>query len=291
MTAATLPLRALLCALMIVPATVAGAQVSAGDRATNVAINGAIGAVRAAWDARRAHRPLVPAAGLGFVGGGAVSVGKQMAGANHGASPFAGRLVAAAGNSLTLSAGTGQPLVAFAAGPLLVARVKTQSDSAQSARWEWRARLNLVQLAYLTYFATSGEYRFDAGASARVGAPVLRKRSGLAPGLAKDGGGSLGFVRLGTVLLADKSWFQYESEAVLLAHETVHILQEDQFNLLLALPAERALMKPVAGAGWFSRHIDVGVVAPVVVTGLEVATAYQRRPWEQEAVRLSGGRW
>ena len=282
---------ALVCAAGSGLASGARAQVSAGDRARNVAVNGIIGATRAALDAHRTHRSVPTAAGLGFIGGATVSGGKQLAGANRGPSPFAGRLLAAAGNSLTLSAGGEQPTLALQAGPLLITSVKAPSDSSASRRWRWRARLNLVQLAYLGYFATSGQYRFDAGMSARLGAPVLRKRSGLAPGLAKDGGGSLGFVRLGTVLLADSSWFQNDSEHDLVAHESVHVLQEDQFNLLLSLPAERALFKPPTRAGWFGRHFDLGVLAPLVVTGLEVMTQYERRPWEQEAVRLSTGRW
>src|SRR5690349_11771563 len=81
------------------------AQLSASDRTKNVAINGIIGATRAAWDAHRVHRRVSTAAGLGFIGGATVSTGKQLAGANRGASPLAGRLLAAAGNSLTLSAG------------------------------------------------------------------------------------------------------------------------------------------------------------------------------------------
>ena len=263
----------------------AEAQASVGDRMKNVAVNGVIGATRAAWDAYHARRPVPRAAAMGFVGGATVAGGKQLTGFGRGSAPLAGRLLAAAGNSISLSAGLGHPMLVVAIGPLSLTGAKAP-DSAAVTRWRWRARLNVLQLGYLGYYATNREYRFDPGASTRVGAPVFHKRTGL---IQAGGQGLLGLQRLGIVLLSERSIFSQvpESEGEVFAHEAIHFLQEDQYNFLVALPTERALVQRVPGLRRIGRHVDVGILGPLVVLGLEQRVRYERRPWEQEAARLT----
>jgi hypothetical protein len=157
----------------------------------------------------------------------------------------------------------------------------------------------VLHLGYLAYYATSREYRFDSGVSARIGAPVFRKRSGWV----SDGVGYLGVEKLGIVLLAERSQFLpvevptpdgpvfqvLGSERETVAHEAIHVLQEEQYNLLVALPTERALVQRVRGLRRLGRHVDLGIVGPLVVLGLEQRVRYERRPWEHEAARFAAG--
>jgi hypothetical protein len=278
----------------------ADAQASAGDRMKNVAVNGVIGATRAAWDAYRARRPVPRAAALGFFGGATVAGGKQLTGFGRGPTLLAGRLLATAGNSISLSAGRGQPTFVVFIGPVSLTGVQAQHDGDSTAvtRWRWRARLNALHLGYLAYYATNRDYRFEFDASARAGVPVFRKRAGLIV----DGDVSLlGMQQLGVVLVADRSQFLPieistpagpmlqvpPSEREIIAHEGIHVLQEDQYNFLVALPTERALVQRVPGLRRLGRHIDFGILGSLAVLGSEHLIRYERRPWEQEAARLA----
>lgn len=89
-------------------------------RANNLLINGAIGAATGAvWAAIR-HRPAREGLTRGLLGGGVMSVGRQVAGTHRYGSGLAGREVSAVGIALTTSSGDSNTTVPVAVGPFTV---------------------------------------------------------------------------------------------------------------------------------------------------------------------------
>jgi hypothetical protein len=74
-----------------------------------------------------------------------------------------------------------------------------------------------------------------------------------------------------------------------LSHESVHLLQWDAYNQLVANPIERTLVRLVPGGGSLSRFLDLGVLSPTSALLLAQQIPYDRQPWEREAFLLTTG--
>jgi hypothetical protein len=253
------------------------AQVDSSVRLKNAAVNGALGAATVV--VRRAvGRRLTPAAvAQGAAGGVAMSLGRQMAGSGAPGSGLLGRTVHAGGLSLVAAAVSDDRVLLLPVGPLTL-HVPTESGR------PLRARIDAADTFVLLQTAFAPGTRLDAGASLSAGAPVfVRPQARMRDPTVR------GYARLGTVVLSDAPHSDY-ARATLLAHETIHVLQLDALRLLAAHPAERAVLGRVPGFGVVGRHIDVGLVAPAVVSALHVSVERHRHPFEREAYLLSIGR-
>jgi hypothetical protein len=75
-----------------------------------------------------------------------------------------------------------------------------------------------------------------------------------------------------------------------LSHESVHLLQWDAYNQLVANPIERTLVRSVRGGRSLSRFLDLGVLSPTSALLIANQIPYDRQPWEREAYLLTTGR-
>jgi hypothetical protein len=259
--------------LMLRSATPAAAQVSTSARVSNLTANAAIGAIIAAarqlLGGHQFTRPIV----LGAVGGAIQGAGRQVAAGRSTASGLIGRQVSALGISVTYSAGA-DSLVLIAPVWLVTFEVRPHQQN------RFRARVNLMDFAFVTSALIDGR-SLDVGSSLVAGAPVFTRRIARADL-------ELGYTRMGVIFLMNGTSPALRREA--LSHESVHLLQWDAYNQLVANPIERTLVRLVPGGGSLSRFLDLGVLSPTSALLLAQQIPYDRQPWEREAYLLTTGR-
>lgn len=270
---------ALTCAAsLVLLAPTAGAQVTTQTRASNLAINGAIGGVvaglRSLFTGNRGWRVVLAGAGGGVVQG----VGKQLAASRFSGAGLLGREVSAAGVSLTYSATVDTTVIFAPIGPVML---EIRPRSARHVR----ARVSAVDIATIAAAAIDGHSNFDLGLTLSAGAPVFLRPSSRMPMGYADGG----FTQVGTIFLANEAGDESRRQ-VLLPHESVHILQWDAYSQLAALPIERRIAQHIPGIRWVERYIDLGVVAPASVYAIAQQIPYEDQPWEREAYLLTVGK-
>jgi hypothetical protein len=213
---------------------------------------------------------------LGAAGGGLQSLGRQVAANGGSGAGFFGREISAGGISLTYSAGTDSLVGLFPVGPLLVELRPHDADPV-------RLRVNAVDIGTILVALVDTRSDFDLGASLSIGAPVfIRPLSPLSHELFRAG-----YAQLGTVFVSPE--MVEIPRALVLRHESVHVLQWDAINLLVAAPIEHALLARVPGGQRLARHLDLGVVGPALIYLVSTTTDYDRYPWEREAYRLTTG--
>jgi hypothetical protein len=270
-------------ALLLPAATAAGAQVSTNARVSNLAANAAIGAVLAAarsvLGGRRLTRPVL----LGAVGGALQGVGRQVAAGRSTASGLVGREISALGISLTYSAGA-DSLVLIA--PIWLITLEVRPNVADRVR----ARVSLADLALVASALVDGRSDFELGSSLSAGAPVFsRPLRDATPGYGVPAGFvQAGYSRMGVIYLVNGIPPVLRREA--LSHESVHLLQWDAYNQLVAFPIERAIVRRLPGGRSLSRFVDLGVLGPGAAFLIAHQIPYERQPWEREAYLLTTGR-
>lgn len=263
---------ALLLAAVMHPAG-AEAQLRAESRGGNLAINaglgGAVGGVRAVI----AGRPVWPAVVRGAGGGMLHSVGKQLTAADVPAAGLLARGVSAAGISLIGSAERDTLLLMV---PLGIVTLRWQTRGGQPVR----ARVNALNLVRLVQAAADEDNALDLGASLKVGAPVFRHDGTI--------DSFNGFEQSGLILVQDG--LPAEALDEILRHEDVHLLQEDAWGLLVAIPVERALLSRIPHADAVLQYVDPGYLTDLTWIAGNELVPYTRRPWEVEAYYLTAGR-
>ena len=262
-------------------AAVAGAQVSTGDRASNLAINGAIGSVLAATQAVLAGRSPWKALAPGFGGGVIMGAGKQLAGSRFFGAGLLGRQVASAGVGVVELAARDTMVFRSAFGPLTL-------EVRPKARDRVRSQINVVDAGTLVIYALQRDARLDVAGTISTGTPVFRlpvERMEFQNGTAE------GFQHTGVILIAENLAVDSHHRQLILAHETIHVLQEDAVSYLVGLPVERALIRRLPLGERAPRLLDVGALAPLGVIWLSTRMRYESRPWEREAYALTEGGW
>jgi hypothetical protein len=268
---------ALVAAALISPiATSLQAQVSTNARVSNLAANAAIGAVIAAARSALGGRGVTRPALLGAVGGALQGAGRQVAAGRSTACGFVGRELSALGISLTYSAGVDSLILLAPLGPITL-------ELRPRAQRRVRARVSLVDLAIIATALSNGGYDFDLASSLTAGAPVFSHRSGETT----FGYLGAGYTRVGVIVLANG--LPPATRRTALSHETVHVLQWDAYDQLVAFPVERALVRRLPGGASLSRFVDVGALSPVAAFLVAERIPYERQPWEREAYMLTTG--
>jgi hypothetical protein len=251
------------------------AQVTVRTRVEDVAINGVLGALTGVvWATIRDSRNW-KAAEQGLVGGVLMSLGRQTAASPFNGSGFLGREVSAVGVSLITSVGERSTTFTFPVGPV----------SLEYGEHEYDWRLNVTDFLLTIGMTFYPNTRLDVGKSLSSGVPVFRIR--------RIDFGQIGDVDLtaaqlaGTILLSRNAFDPLTGKADAIYHENVHILQEDYFEDAIALPAERAVIRPLPFGRRFLKHFDLGLLGPVLGGGISRLIPYQSRPWEREAYGLT----
>ena len=250
------------------------ARTRASDAAINVALGGITGAITAA-----VHRQSVwTGAWRGLAGGTVMAGARQLAGSQTLGTGIAAREISAVGISLIAAGGDSTINYLFPIGPATII-------VGPHASVDWR--LNLTQTIAAIGLATSPNTRFDAENSLYAGAPVFRDRR-------KHFGESgtkefLGAEEVGTIRLAPEAFDpMIPNSARALPHETIHVLQEDYLNFAVTLPVERAALRTFPLGRLFARHLDIGLLTPGVGNVAMMILPYRNRPWEREAYALTG---
>jgi hypothetical protein len=264
-------------ALAIAPA--ASAQVSASKRASNLAVNGAIGSVLAAAHAVVRGRNPLKALAPGFGGGVLMGAGKQVAASRFFGAGLIGRQVSMIGVGVVEVVARDTMVFRSALGPLTL-------EIRPRARDKVQPRINVVDAATLLVYVLRADAHLDVGGTISTGAPVFRLP------IAKmefDGGFAEGFQHTGVILMANELASDPRERQLILAHESVHLLQEDALSDLVGVPLERGLIAILPFGDRAPRLFEVGAIAPLSVIAVSMRLRYERRPWEREAYLLTEG--
>src|SRR5258706_6848394 len=259
----------------IVQAPTPPAGVTARTRVDNAAINAVIGALTGVVWATIRDSQRLKGAEQGLVGGVLMSVGRQTAASPFNGSGFLGREVSAVGVSLITSAGQRSTTFTFPVGPVSLEYGEHEYD--------WRVNVTEFLLTIgMTFYPST---RLDVGKSLSSGVPVFRIRR---TDFGKSGDVDLTAAQLaGTVLLSRNAFDPLTGKADVIYHENVHVLQEDYFEEAITLPTERAVIRPLPFGRRFLKHLDLGVLGPVLGGLISRLIPYRSRPWEREAYGLT----
>ena len=282
-----------LAALAIAPAA-AAAQCSTGTTSGDVicvfesprwagelaslSANGILGGLTAGVAQRLKGESFADGFVRGFLGGGFSWAGKRIAAERFDGAGLIGRELAAAGASVVRNAGAGRPLLerlTLPAGPLWL---EVGTGGAKGLR----ARVDPASAAWLIYGVVERELDLDAGASLSSGTFVFRTRGKL---FDVDGEAhAAGLTSAGIIYLADVPAYGESFARRAIAHERIHVLQEDQLAILwtdpaLAWAAGRAGV-PASAGRLLAWNLSTELLR--LLGGL--VPEHRNRPWEAEAI-------
>jgi hypothetical protein len=271
---------ALVAVLALPPAASARAAAQTGqERVQSVVANAAVGGVVGAAWAVVTRRDLRAGIARGLAGGIVIGAGKQVAAARFSGAGLAGRQLAAVGVALIKLAGTDTLALVHPVGPLSLEVVPAASR-------RLRARVNLMEAGALAYYGLVARHAdFDAGATLSAGAPVFRVPRGR---LSLGDLDAAGLEQAGVILAAPPHELPSPGREFLVPHETIHVIQGDAVQELIALPMERALVREIFGVRL--RGVELGGLGVLFELVVHSMVPYERRPWEREAYVLTGQR-
>jgi hypothetical protein len=217
----------------------------------------------------------------GLAGGAVGYAGKRVAVQHFPGAGLAGRELAAVGSSVVRNAAEGRPSFERLTLPFTIVRVEVRTGERRGVR----ARLDMHAAFWTAYGFADPNLELDAGATLSAGAAVFRT-SGRE--LVLYGHRVTGLALPGTILLGDWPGRSREGYDRLLAHERVHILQQDQLFLYWDEALQRAIAPRVPGVAWAHRFADVDVAFVSLVGIGTLLLPYAQRPWEAEAIFLAG---
>ena len=256
------------------------AQVPLHSRASDALLNVAIGGVTGAFTAAIHRTSVWTGLQRGSAGGLVMAAGKQFVDFRFHRAGFVGREISGVGTSLVAAGGDSAIEYLLPVGPATIVILPNRS-------LDWR--LNVSESISTIGLMVSPNTRLDLSRSLSTGAPVYRDRRwhfGESGEFELAGAEGLGTIRLAPEALGPSRKLRHE----ILAHETIHVLQEDFVNDAIGLPIERELLHQTQFGRLFARHLDVGLLIPISVQIIAPELSYQHRPWEQEAFSLTGGK-
>jgi hypothetical protein len=267
-----------------VPASPAPRRAGVGEHAATAAVNAALGGLTAGVLRRARGGSFREGFLAGAAGGALVYAGKRVAVERWDGAGLLGRELAAVGASVTWNASSGRGAFDQVMLPVGPVRLYVRADSGLRVT----PKLDVAAVVATAVIATRPRTGLDWGESLSSGALVFRRR---------DPGGELdweGAQVAGVVVIRERPSFVPHDAGEptpedALAHERVHVLQQDQVYLLWGAPLEDALVRGSRRGQAIHRHLDFG--ADVLLLGVGVAALdYGSRPWEREAYFLSGTR-
>ena len=204
----------------------------------------------------------------GAVGGGLAYAGKRVAIEDFYGAGLLGREVTSVGGSMIRNASAGRDLLEELVLPVGPLRLYISGQRGVVPR------VDLSTLVASGAFMATYDARLDLVASLSAGALIYRGSSPM-PGLTSAG--------------ATVVWSELPAAEGprLMAHERIHILQYDQMFLSWGEELERWAVRKAPGFAGVLDHVDLGVTALGLRTGLSLALDYHARPWEAEAYFLA----
>lgn len=216
----------------------------------------------------------------GALGGAIIYGGKRVAAERFPGAGVLGREVGAVGASVVRNASDGIGSFDRLILPLGVTRVYWN----RSAR-EVALKLDVVAAAYTVYAVTEKHLGFDLDASLSAGALVFKTDNEvIVTGSSSEH--AAGVSRAGIILSADIPAWGEEFRQRTLAHERVHVLQDDQLFVTLNDHVDDWAFDR-AHASWLSRYIDINVSTEALRLLARAIPRHADRPWEIEAIYLT----
>lgn len=248
----------------------------AGEFAS-LSANGALGGLTAGLAQRFRGGSFADGFVRGLFGGALTWAGKWTAARRFDGAGLAGRQIAAAGASAVRNASEGRALL----GRLMLPVGPIWLDVRRGPSGGVGARLDVAAAGWLIYGLAAPELRLDAGASVSSGAFVFRTDGRLLD----LGGGELaaGLTNAGVVYLADVPAYGAAFRERALAHERIHVLQEDQFAIQWTDPAVGWAFDRLELPAAPNRFLAWNLSAELFGLLGGVIPDHRNRPWELEA--------
>jgi hypothetical protein len=214
----------------------------------------------------------------GMAGGAATWAGKRITAESFGGAGLIGRSVSAAGASMVRNAGAGATTfdrLILPLGPLWL-------DVAPGRR-VFRVRVDVAALAWLTWAVAEPELRLDGRKSLSAGAPVFLT-DGKLISFGNDEVHAAGTTNAGVILLAGIPAYGPEFERRAIAHERIHVLQEDQLAILWSDPGISKLAGLTASGRLANQYVAWNLATEVLRVAGHAFPEHGDRPWELEAI-------
>jgi hypothetical protein len=217
----------------------------------------------------------------GALGGGITYVGKRVSAERFAGAGFMGREIAAVGSAVVRNASAARPAferLVFPVGPV------TLHVWPRQRRFD--ASVDVIAVGWMVYGFTEPELNFAAGESLSAGTAVFRTDNRLIMnrGNRTHAGG---FAAAGIIFQSFvPAWGEPFLERTL-AHERVHVAQEDQFLYTIFEPAADWLLAKVPHGSSVARRVDFNLSAELFGLLSNLFPKHIDRPWELEATYLS----
>ena len=214
----------------------------------------------------------------GLLGGGAVYAGKRIAAERFAGAGLIGRQVAATGTSIVLNVGRGLP--AFDRLLLPIGPLRLELALAERS---WSVRSDAVALGWLLYGITESELELDWGRSLSSGTAVFRTNGTL---ISFDGeeAHAAGVTNAGIVYAADVPVYGERVLQRSLAHERIHVLQQDFIAAAWTDPLVDAVLVRTAPGRILQAHVSINLSTELMRAFGRLIPAHEDRPWEIESI-------
>ncbi|MGQ0562544.1 MAG: hypothetical protein ACT443_11800 [Gemmatimonadota bacterium] len=217
----------------------------------------------------------------GALGGAAIYAGKRVAAQRFSGAGLLGRELAAVGASVVRNASDG--IGSFDRLILPAGFTRIYWNRAEGAV---TVKLDVATAAFTAYGVLEDELAFDARASFSGGAPVFRTDNEIITfGTGEQH--AAGVSRAGVVLRAFVEPWGEEFLDRALAHELVHVVQDDQLFITLNDHLDDWAFAQLGPAKRLSRYIDLNISSEVLVLLARWIDDHADRPWEMEAIYLT----
>ena len=252
-----------------------------GELATASA-NAAIGGLTAGLVAAVRGRDFADAFTRGALGGLASYVGKRLAAERFSGAGLLGREIGAVGASMTRNAAEGRGLLDLIVLP--IGPVRLALDRGSGERISLGAKLDLTAAGWIVYGVAEPGLELDWADSFSAGTAVFRTRGTIMK--LRGGGLAAGLTNAGVVYAADVAAFGRSFAARSVAHERVHVIQEDQLFTIWTDPLEDWAVDRL-GVGAANRYVDLNLSTELLELLGRAIADHGARPWELEAIFLA----
>jgi len=270
---------------LVVPVSAGrAAQTTLPDDVKVLSANVLLGGLTCGIAALFRGEPFLEAFEEGALGGSLQYVGKRLMTLRIPGAGLAGRMVGATGASVVRNgAEGGEPfdLVVLPFGPLML-HWSTSPDSGGV-----EPKLHVGRTIFLARLLLNEDLRLDWGETLSAGAPVFVARDRVLQSQAQR---PLAGVELwGALAISDTDLLPPIDEREILAHERVHVVQDDFLSIAWSDPLEDRLLEGLSFGDVVVRHADLGVVYMGIAGVLMALFPYELRPWEIEAYYMEAG--
>ncbi|NJD10775.1 MAG: hypothetical protein FIB01_10215 [Gemmatimonadetes bacterium] len=217
----------------------------------------------------------------GFAGGSVIYLGKRLAVERFEAAGLVGRQVAAVGGSMVRNAGEGAGVLEKLYLPVGVGRLEVRPRAGKL-----QFTPDLTAIGWTVWAMTQAELTIDRAASLSAGALVFRTDNQV---LRQHGDTltSSGITNSGVIYIVGIPALGPVVARKQLAHERVHVLQQDQLFLTVTDPVEELLLRQLPFAGRYATRVDVNLSTELLRRLARWFPKHLERPWETEAIFFS----